>query len=299
MNCPLCRSDNIDPFGFCLTCGCEISLLSKEQERELEAMHQKEEAIDQNLQNIIDVAVSHKAAPLSPGYDEASSILAAEDLVFREIEKNESTAATVVLAGGGTPNVSDLLDAAYAANTEIVGDVEDNANTEYAADDEGIADIEDSEDIDAAAVDSPYDTNANNPEGRLIFLSRTLSGLIDLFLIALFSGIFLFLADYFTNAPILSSIGVISFTALFMIIYLLYSIFFLGTSRQTIGMMATDLRIVGINKEWVSLSQIVRRSAAFPVSIFGLGIGLLIGVFSRECLCLHDRLSETCVVRTL
>jgi len=302
MNCPLCRSDNIDSSGFCLTCGCEISLLSNEQEQILEAAHSKEEINDQNLQDIIDVAVSYQAAPSpSPEYGGATFIPAADDLIFREIDKNESAVDQFVVTTSDTPNVSDMLDAAYAANTKDAKETVDDADAEYTAEYEDLTDIENYEDIEdvSVAVGSSYNANDNNPEGRLIFLSRTLSGLIDLFLIALFSGIFLFLADYFTNAPILSSIRVISFAALFLIIYLLYSIFFLGTSRQTIGMMATDLRVVGMNQEWVSMSQVVRRSAVFPVSLFGLGIGLLAGVFSRKCLCLHDRLSKTCVVRTL
>jgi hypothetical protein len=37
----------------------------------------------------------------------------------------------------------------------------------------------------------------------------------------------------------------------------------------------------------------------FLVSLFGFGIGLLIGVFSRKCMCLHDRLSKTRVVRIM
>jgi len=146
---------------------------------------------------------------------------------------------------------------------------------------------------------SLFISNAYNPEGRLIFLSRTLSGLVDLFLIALFTVIFLGMADYFTNAPILNSVSVISFTTLFLMIYFLYSIFFIGTNSQTIGMIMTDLRVVSMNENTLSMSQVVRRNATFLVSLFGLGIGLLAGVFSRKCLCLHDRLSKTSVVRIL
>ena len=149
----------------------------------------------------------------------------------------------------------------------------------------------------AEAGDSPYILNAPIPEGRLIFLSRTLSGLIDLFLIVLFTGAFLCTADFFTDAPMLNSVNVISFSTLFLMNYFLYSIFFLGTNGQTIGMIMTDLRVESINKKPLLFSQVVRRSAAFLVSLFGLGIGLLTGVISSECLCMHDRLSETRVIR--
>ena len=148
-----------------------------------------------------------------------------------------------------------------------------------------------------AGTVAPYDEDSTDAEGRLILLSRTLSGLIDLFLIVLFSGIFLGMADYFTNAPMLNSMTAINFSTLFLIIYFIYAIFFLRTNKQTIGMMATNLRVVGMNKKSVSMLQVVRRSVLFLVSLFGLGIGLLAGVFSRKCLCMHDRVSKTRVIR--
>jgi len=144
---------------------------------------------------------------------------------------------------------------------------------------------------------APYLLNGSNPEGRLIFLSRTLSGLIDLFLIAIFTGIFLCAADFFTDVPMMSSITAASFSVLFLMIYFLYSIFFIGTNGQTIGMVMTDLRVTGMNEKQPLLSQVVHRNAVFLVSLFGLGIGLLAGIISRDYLCLHDRSSKTRVIR--
>ena len=105
------------------------------------------------------------------------------------------------------------------------------------------------------------------------------------------------MADYFRNAPILTSVNLISFAMLFLMIYLMYSVFFLATNNQTIGMMATDLRVVCMNREKVTISQVLQRNTVFLFSLFGFGIGLLIGVLNQECLCLHDRLSKTCIVR--
>jgi len=193
------------------------------------------------------------------------------------------------IVADGTPYTSDktivvntagarrhIAKAAAVSNVEAVTDAYDNSYAE----------------------DSLYIPDASNPEGRLIFLSRTLSGLVDLFLIVLFTGIFLCAADYFTNAPMLNSINVISFPALFLMIYFLYSVFLLGTNGQTIGMIMTDLRVVSVNKNPLLFSQVFRRSAAFLVSLFVLGIGLLIGVLSRDCMCMHDRTSETRVIRS-
>ena len=189
----------------------------------------------------------------------------------------------------------DAADTAYSAIGDDAADTAYSAIGDDAADTVGINAVGDA----AVAKGTSYDASTDNPEGRLIFLSRTLSGLVDLFLIALFSGVFLGMADYFTNAAILSSVSVLNFTTLFLMIYFLYSIFFIGTNGQTIGMIMTDLRVISINKTPLVFSQVVRRNAVFLVSLFGLGIGLLTGVISQNCLCLHDRLSQTCVVRTI
>jgi uncharacterized RDD family membrane protein YckC len=260
----------------------------------LDAMRLKEEESDIDLQNIIDAAVSRQAAASSPlETGGLNSMPAAGALVFSEIDNNEPAANLFVVAENDAPDASDASDVVYTFDHEYATNSEDDADSEYAAYTDDAVDAEnatDTEDITDAE-------NTSNPEGRLIFLSRTLSGLVDMFLISLFSGIFLCIADYFTNAPVLSSISVVSFATLFLMIYLMYSIFFMVTNCQTIGMMATDLRVVGMDEDRVAPSQAVRRSAAFLLSLFGLGIGLLIGVFSRKCLCLHDRLSETCIIR--
>ena len=137
----------------------------------------------------------------------------------------------------------------------------------------------------------------SDSEGRLILLSRTLSGLVDLVLIFFFATLFLIAADYFADTPVLSSMSLVNFAGLSLMIYFFYSLFFLGTNSQTIGMMTTGLRVTGVKENHVSMGQVLRRSVIFLVSLFGLGIGLLMGLFNRDCRCLHDTLSGTCIIR--
>ena len=85
--------------------------------------------------------------------------------------------------------------------------------------------------------------------------------------------------------------------ALFLLIYFLYSIFFLASSNQTLGMMITDLRVVGSDERRPLMRQLVGRCFGFLLSFFGLGIGLLWSLFNRESLCFHDRISHTRVIR--
>jgi len=294
MNCPRCENNRVDLLGKCLVCGYEVSQLEEEPAQGLEPIFPKEET-DQNLQNIIDTVVSSKTSSLSlPESDEAPSILSPKEFFLQELQETEAdedrpATGSFVFTEADASDASDVSDVAYTQYAAYEPDAESVANDEEASEE------------DAGVVETgifTYAANTSDSEGRMIFLSRTLAGIIDLFLVALFSGIFLGLADYFTNAPMLSSINAVNFTALSLMIYFLYSIFFLGTNSQTIGMMAADLRVAGMDKNNFSISRVVCRSAAFLVSLLIFGIGLLAGFFSQNYMCLHDRLSGTRVIRT-
>lgn len=132
---------------------------------------------------------------------------------------------------------------------------------------------------------------------RLILLSRTLSGLVDLILVFLFTSICILAADSVSGVEILDAAGATNFALLMVAVFFVYSIFFLNTANQTIGMMITNLRLTGTDNERPTARQVVMRSAVFLVSLLGLGIGLIMGCFDKRSACLHDRLSDTRVVR--
>jgi uncharacterized RDD family membrane protein YckC len=134
-------------------------------------------------------------------------------------------------------------------------------------------------------------------EGKLILLSRTLSGLVDWIVIAFCTGAFIVAADYFSGIIALDRISLLLFFALFLLNYFLYSLFFLAASNQTIGMMITDLRVVGVANNRPSLGQLARRCCGYFMSVCFVGIGLVSALFDRGSLCFHDRISGTRVVR--
>ena len=134
-------------------------------------------------------------------------------------------------------------------------------------------------------------------EGKLILLSRTLSGLVDLICVVLCTGIFILSADFFSGIIVLDLISLADFSALLLATYFVYSLFFLAASNQTIGMMITDLRVIAVGEGRPSLKQLVIRCCAHLGSLLVLGIGLLWSLFNRENLCLHDRLSGTMIIR--
>jgi uncharacterized RDD family membrane protein YckC len=134
-------------------------------------------------------------------------------------------------------------------------------------------------------------------EGKWILLSRTLSGLIDLICVVLCTGIFVLAAEFFSGFIMLDFISWVNLSVLLLLTYFVYSFFFLFASNQTIGMMITDLRVVGTNRKRPSLTQLVIRCCCYIISLLIFGIGLFWGLFNRGNLCLHDRLSDTTVVR--
>jgi uncharacterized RDD family membrane protein YckC len=186
-----------------------------------------------------------------------------------------------VSASSNPQNIQNLIDTAVSRKTHA------SENAEKAAD--PLVFMPENEESDS---DPTKDT-----EGKLILLSRTLSGLVDLVLVVLFTGIFIVTADHFWGIRVVDLTSIIHFSLLFLLIYFVYSIFFLASSNQTIGMMITELRVVSAEEQRPLLRQIVGRNCCFLIALLGLGVGLLWGLFSRENLCLHDRVSGTYIIR--
>ena len=135
-------------------------------------------------------------------------------------------------------------------------------------------------------------------EGKLILLSRTLSGLVDLICVVLCTVVFIIALDVFSGIIDPYGVSPVILSVLFLLIYFVYSLFFLISSNQTIGMMITNLRVVGADRSRPAVRQLIYRSCGHLGSLFGLGIGLLLSLFNRENLCFHDRISGTRVIRT-
>jgi uncharacterized RDD family membrane protein YckC len=134
-------------------------------------------------------------------------------------------------------------------------------------------------------------------EDRLIMLSRTLSGLVDLLIVALSTGALIIAADMASGIDIFDRKSTMIYALLLLVVFFVYSAFFLGTANQTIGMMLTDLKLVDSEEKRPRMRQILWRCFSYLASLLMLGVGLLWGCFDPRCQCLHDRISDTRVVR--
>ena len=77
-----------------------------------------------------------------------------------------------------------------------------------------------------------------------------------------------------------------------------YVIAFLVAKGQTLGKMATGIRVVCRDGSALLVSHAVLRTVGYLVSAVPVGLGFVIGFFGREKLALHDRLANTRVVHS-
>jgi len=91
---------------------------------------------------------------------------------------------------------------------------------------------------------------ADEPQtNKLILLSRTLAGLIDLIVIIVGGSACVFTVDVLEGISVFDSVSVTHYLLLLLLTYFVYSMFFLCTGTQTIGMMLTYLRLTGTEGE--------------------------------------------------
>ena len=134
-------------------------------------------------------------------------------------------------------------------------------------------------------------------ESRLILLSRTLAGLVDLIIVIICGSAFIFMVDVLEGISVFDRVSVSHYVLLLLLTYFVYSMFFLSTGTQTIGMMLTYLHVTGADTNRPKIIRILLRCIFFLLGLAALGIGLLWGCFDRQARCLHDRLSSTRVER--
>jgi uncharacterized RDD family membrane protein YckC len=158
-----------------------------------------------------------------------------------------------------------------------------------------------------APIDAPVPRAASQEAPRFTAASaaaRIAGGLVDA---TILGGLDLVVVYFtlkicdmtFLQLPSLPMAPLLSFLALLNGGYLAT---FVAAGGQTIGKMAAGTRVVPADPEtpvWegVSFGQAVVRAAAYLVSILPAGLGLVPALVGRERRAVHDRLSDTRVVR--
>lgn len=76
-----------------------------------------------------------------------------------------------------------------------------------------------------------------------------------------------------------------------------YFVLLTAASGQTLGKMLTGIRVVAANAGRVPVTQAALRAALAPLAVATLGLGYLPALAGRDRRALHDRLSNTRVIR--
>jgi uncharacterized RDD family membrane protein YckC len=292
MNCPQCQNSEISSSRICPVCGCN---LDGKPEIIEETKKEEAEPAGPSTSSGVDLPpwrqeLSERLRAIKQDKESKKAAL----LAIAPVVSTDSTKRQRIFVPQGRPTHSEPKSRMPAPKQKLLTPIDPKDPKEV----ERLIDkavrrtpIRSSEgQISGSAMPDSY-------EDKLILLSRTLSGLIDLMLITLCAGVFIIASDYFSGIIALDSISVVGYAALFLLIYLIYSIFFLTASTQTIGMMITDLRLVGNDGKRPFLYQIIGRCLVFLLSLFGLGIGLAWSLFNSESSCFHDLISRTRVIR--
>jgi uncharacterized RDD family membrane protein YckC len=135
------------------------------------------------------------------------------------------------------------------------------------------------------------------PTPKLILLSRTLAGLVDLVIVMFCGAAVVIATDIFSGIEVMDTFSMVNYGVLVLAMFFVYSTFFLFTAAQTVGMMITDLRLTGDEEQRPRVSQILLRCGLFAISLLAVGLGLLWGCVDRDARCFHDRFSGTKVIR--
>lgn len=134
----------------------------------------------------------------------------------------------------------------------------------------------------AAQIQAPFE----------ILFSRLLTGLIDLGLASLLGSSLVLIANSLLPGSLLSIETFIACAVASGSLFLFSSFFLLHLCGQTPGMLATDLKLVGIQDTHPPLLDIAVRVLLFPIVAATL-IGLLWAIFDEKQRCWHDHASRT------
>lgn len=128
-----------------------------------------------------------------------------------------------------------------------------------------------------------------------ILFSRLLGGLIDIVAALIGGGGAVVLTFRLAGFDLFSARVLTDILIGVSVFYLFNSTFFLYLSGQTLGMLATELKLVAEDGAPPALSDILLRVTFFPL-VAGSLLGLLWALFDKRQLCWHDYASRTRVV---
>lgn len=292
MNCPECQCDEISASGMCLWCGYQVNPPSAEsgakEDRDIPTKVEMNNCGVPDDPAQMEPTQSKQEMPqdlLSENQSQSPPSAEDEELASRHSDAPEAESDATTHDGQpaislSSPELQNPSALAESASEPALGTADAKLFSQP-----------------GSARKAQAKSAAGYGRSRRILLTRTFSGLVDLVVMALSTGALISAAHFFWGMHVRDPRSFVHWSVLFIVIYFIYSLLFVGIVNQTIGMMITNLRVVDKDKRPPQISIVLGRSCAYLLSLLCLGIGLLWALFDPEHQCFHDRITGTRVVQ--
>jgi uncharacterized RDD family membrane protein YckC len=296
MRCPKCQYISFDSGERCRNCGYEFSL-TPDAARGLDLpIHTSDEPIGPLGDFALDSRRTDHAAPVADAISSQPSkpIASSFDLpLFKERRPSDHTPPLV------TPAAPPRAPLTVRRSTPTP-----KPSTRAPVDDPSL-DLGPPDSVPEEASRPPMipATRAVNEDGGVVALlgPRCVAALLDTTILLTIGWIVLYLTLRICGLPFsrIAVIPAVPFASFLLLIAGGYLTLFTAAGGQTIGKMATGIRVVSMDPDLVRvpLGRAIVRAAAYFVSAVPVGLGFLPALVGADRRAIHDRLADTRVVK--
>jgi uncharacterized RDD family membrane protein YckC len=303
MKCPKCQYISFDSQQRCRNCGYEFALTV-----DMAALDLPIQTGDEAIGPLGDLALTHRdaakpatpAAPANPRVPQPRSITTSFDLPLFKDRSLDDDAPLV------TPPAVPRTPLSVRRSNPVIARV-----SARAAMDEPVLDLEGPPSPPALrpaplphVPSAPLSESVNGSDAPASAMARLLAGIVDAVILGSIGAAVLYFTLkvcglQFSERGILPPVP---FTTFLLLLGGGYFVLFTAAGGQTIGKMATGIKVVSVHGEspWsarVPLADSVLRAAGYLVSLLPAGLGFLPALFGAERRAVHDRLADTRVVK--
>ncbi|HSL23270.1 MAG TPA: RDD family protein [Vicinamibacterales bacterium] len=313
MRCPKCHYITFEPTERCRNCGYDFALAASPPEATAELpLNDRDEApqppVDLSLSQVEGLGPAERASP--PRFDldalEERGSATPFDLPLFKAGAPPSPRAAIRARHDAVDDGAPLIKPSAVPRAPIaVRRATPDAHrlrSRYALAEVPRLDLEPpAPAAEPAAVEAPGPGLHPAPPGR-----RLLAGLIDVAIVGGINAAVLYFTLKLCELPLtaagLVALPVVPLIGFFLMLDGGYFVTFTAAVGQTIGKMATGLRVVQVVGEdeereaQPNFGFAVLRTAAYAASLLPAGLGFLPALFGRDRRALHDRLAETRVI---
>jgi uncharacterized RDD family membrane protein YckC len=299
MRCPKCQYISFDSGERCRNCGYEFSLTT-DTTRALDLpIHTSDEPIGPMGDFALESSSrrTDHAAPVADtiGSSPSKPITSSFDLpLFKERRPSDNTPPVVTPPAGFRPPP------AVRRSTPPTPKASNRPAVDEPSLDLGPPDSSPEEASDPPMIPATMVVDADEGTAALV-VPRCVAAMLDTAILVTIGWIVLYLTLKICGLPLsrIAVIPAVPFASFLLLIAGGYLTLFTAAGGQTIGKMATGIRVVSMDPDLVRvpLGRAILRAAVYFVSALPAGLGFLPALVGADRRAIHDRLADTRVVK--